>query len=138
MNAFEGTIKEGVIIIPSIVLAELMFISKKGRITLNFKETLQRIEEYDNYQISALDVEISRRQGNCGKQECRSQVTNDHPDCNNQGGFFHIKVQVYRGEKPDFMALYRSLAGGVDTMGIKSGPMLGQGRSPKKEGFDFR
>lgn len=32
LDAFEGTVKEGAIIVPSIVLAEIMFISKKGKI----------------------------------------------------------------------------------------------------------
>ena len=39
----EGTIKEGVIIIPAVVLAEIMFIAKKWKITLTFKETLKKI-----------------------------------------------------------------------------------------------
>ena len=33
-EAFEKTTDEGIVIVPSIVLAEIMFISKKGRITL--------------------------------------------------------------------------------------------------------
>ncbi len=33
-EAFEQTTDEGIIIVPSIVLAEIIFISKKGRITL--------------------------------------------------------------------------------------------------------
>ncbi len=33
LKAFEQTAQEGIIIIPSIVLAEIIFISKKGRIT---------------------------------------------------------------------------------------------------------
>jgi PIN domain nuclease of toxin-antitoxin system len=34
--AFEETTKAGVIIIPAVVLAEIIFIAKKGRITLTF------------------------------------------------------------------------------------------------------
>ena len=45
LKAFELTAQEGIIIIPSIVLAEIIFIPKKGRITLTFEETLKRIEE---------------------------------------------------------------------------------------------
>ena len=60
LKAFEGTLTEGLIIVPSVVLAEIMFISKKGRITLTFAESLRKIEEYENIQIASLDVEILR------------------------------------------------------------------------------
>ena len=33
LMVFEGTIKEGMIIIPAVVLAEVMFIAKKGKST---------------------------------------------------------------------------------------------------------
>ncbi len=58
LASFEGTSKEGLIIIPAVVLAEIMFIAKKGKIILNFEETLKRIEEYDNIEVAPLDVEI--------------------------------------------------------------------------------
>jgi len=58
LAVFEGTIKEGVIIIPAVVLAEIMFIAKKGKITLTFKETLKKIEEYENFDVAPLDVDI--------------------------------------------------------------------------------
>jgi PIN domain nuclease of toxin-antitoxin system len=58
LKAFELTAQEGIVIIPSIVLAEIIFISQKGRITLTFAETLKKIEEYDNFDIAALDVDI--------------------------------------------------------------------------------
>ena len=35
-----------------------MFISKKGKIALNFEETLKIIEEYDNIEVAPLDIEI--------------------------------------------------------------------------------
>lgn len=60
LTAFDGTIREGIIIVPSVVLAEIMFISRKGKITLMFEETLKKIEEYENIQIAPLDVEILR------------------------------------------------------------------------------
>ena len=44
LAAFEETSKEGLIIIPAVVLAEIMFIAKKGKIILNFEETLKRID----------------------------------------------------------------------------------------------
>jgi PIN domain nuclease of toxin-antitoxin system len=58
LAAFEETTKEGLIIIPAVVLAEMMFISKKGKIALNFEETLKIIEEYDNIEVAPLDIEI--------------------------------------------------------------------------------
>jgi len=58
LKVFEETIKEGVIIIPSVVLAEIMFIVKKGKITLTFEETLKKIEEYENFDIAPLDIDI--------------------------------------------------------------------------------
>jgi PIN domain nuclease of toxin-antitoxin system len=48
-DVFEGTVREGFIIIPAVVLAEIMFIAKKGRITLTFEETLKKIERYENF-----------------------------------------------------------------------------------------
>ncbi len=58
LEAFEGTIQEGRIIVPAVVLAEIMFIAKKGRINLTFVETLEKIEELDNFQIAPLDANI--------------------------------------------------------------------------------
>jgi len=57
-EAFENCIKEGTIIIPTIVLAELMFIADKGKISLSFEETLDKIEYYKNFQIAPLDIDI--------------------------------------------------------------------------------
>jgi PIN domain nuclease of toxin-antitoxin system len=58
LEAFEQTTDEGIIIVPSIVLAEIIFISKKGRITLSFDETIRKIVEYRNFDIAALDSDI--------------------------------------------------------------------------------
>jgi len=58
LEVFEGTIKEGIIIVPAIVLAEIMFIAKKGEITLTFEETLKKIEEYENFVVAPLDTDI--------------------------------------------------------------------------------
>lgn len=58
LEVFEGTIEEGVIIIPAIVLSEIMYIAKKGKITLSFEETLKKIEKYENFDIAPLDVDI--------------------------------------------------------------------------------
>ena len=58
LNIFEQTVKEGSIIVPTIILAEIMFIAKRGRITLTFKETLKKLEDYENFNIVPLDIEI--------------------------------------------------------------------------------
>ena len=58
LNAFEDTIEEGIVIVPSIVLAEIMFIAKKGRISLGFEETLGKIEEQENFEVAALDSDV--------------------------------------------------------------------------------
>jgi predicted nucleic acid-binding protein len=47
-----------VIIIPTIVLAELMSICKSGKTPLDFSTTLSRLEAGDNYQIIPLDLTI--------------------------------------------------------------------------------
>ena len=57
-QALEQTITAGVIIIPTIVLAEIMYISQKGRISLSFEETLSYIEMYENFHIAALELDI--------------------------------------------------------------------------------
>ena len=43
LNAFESTIEEGIILVPAVVLAEIMYIAKKGRITLSFEKTIENI-----------------------------------------------------------------------------------------------
>lgn len=55
---FEKTVKAGAIIIPTVVLAEVMYITKKGRITISFAETMAKIEESENFEIAPLDLEI--------------------------------------------------------------------------------
>jgi len=45
LKAFEQTKRKGVIIIPSVVLAELMFIADKGKVALSFEKTLSKIEK---------------------------------------------------------------------------------------------
>jgi PIN domain nuclease of toxin-antitoxin system len=58
LDVFEKTIREGVIIIPTVVLAEIMYIAGKGKITLTFDETLQKIDSYENFIVAALDLQI--------------------------------------------------------------------------------
>lgn len=58
IKAFEGTIKEGTVVVPAVVLAEIMYIAKRGKIALAFEETLKKIEEYENFDIAPLDINI--------------------------------------------------------------------------------
>jgi len=60
LEAFERTKEEGLIVVPSVVLAEIMFIAKKGRIPLTFEESLNKIEEYENFDIAPLDADLLR------------------------------------------------------------------------------
>ena len=57
-NAFERAVKEGIIIVPAVVLAEILYISRKARITLTFEGTLSRLNKYENFDIAPLDVDI--------------------------------------------------------------------------------
>jgi PIN domain nuclease of toxin-antitoxin system len=58
LEVFEKTTREGVIIIPTVVLAEILYIAGKGKITLTLDETLQKIDSYENFIVAALDVQI--------------------------------------------------------------------------------
>ncbi|MDD5224874.1 MAG: type II toxin-antitoxin system VapC family toxin [bacterium] len=58
LKAFEDTVKKGNVIVPSIVLAEIMHISKRGKIGLSFQKTLELVEEMSNFRISPLDSGI--------------------------------------------------------------------------------
>ncbi len=58
LKVFEKTVKGGTIIIPTVVLAEIMYISKKGRIKTSFSETLRKIKESENFEIAPLDLDI--------------------------------------------------------------------------------
>jgi PIN domain nuclease of toxin-antitoxin system len=58
LKVFEKTLEEGSIIIPTVVLAEIMYISRKGRIKLSFAETVKKIEESENFEIVPLDLDI--------------------------------------------------------------------------------
>jgi len=58
LKAFESTVESGEVIVPTVVLAEIMFISKKGRTPISFQETVNKIGEYKNFEIVTLDVDI--------------------------------------------------------------------------------
>lgn len=58
LQAFQASEETGTVFVPAVVLAEIMFIARKGRITLSFEDTLKRIEESDNFEIVPLNAEI--------------------------------------------------------------------------------
>jgi predicted nucleic acid-binding protein len=58
LKSFESTVKEGQIIVPTVVLAEILFIAKKGRTSLNFTATVSKIEALANFEIASLDLDV--------------------------------------------------------------------------------
>ena len=54
LQAFQSSEEKGIVFVPAVVLAEIMFIARKGRITLSFEDTLNRIEESENFEIVPL------------------------------------------------------------------------------------
>ncbi len=60
LKAFQMAEVEGTIFVPAIVLAEIMFIARKGKITLSFEGTLKRIEESEIFEIVPLNTIILR------------------------------------------------------------------------------
>ncbi|MBF0491239.1 MAG: type II toxin-antitoxin system VapC family toxin [Deltaproteobacteria bacterium] len=60
LRAFEATVQAGTIYIPALVLAEIQFISKKGKIVLSFEETLERVLNLKNFKFVPLELSILR------------------------------------------------------------------------------
>lgn len=58
LKSFESTVKEGQIIVPAVVLAEILFIAKKGRIPFGFTATVTKIEALANFEIAPLDLDV--------------------------------------------------------------------------------
>ena len=58
LKSFESTVKKGQIIVPAVVLAEILFIAKKGRIPLGFTTTVAKIEALANFEIAPLDLDV--------------------------------------------------------------------------------
>lgn len=52
---------EYLILIPTIVLAELFHIGRKKRIDLNFTALLRKIEEMGNFMVAELDLPVIRK-----------------------------------------------------------------------------
>jgi predicted nucleic acid-binding protein len=47
-----------IIIVPTIVLGEILHVSEAGKMQGSFQDVLSRIEEGDNYEIVALDLQV--------------------------------------------------------------------------------
>ncbi len=60
LEIFEESASKSMIFIPTIVLAEMMFISEKGKVKISFKETLEKIENCEKFEIIPLDLYIVR------------------------------------------------------------------------------
>lgn len=58
LKSFENTVKDGQIIVPTVVLAEILFIAEKGRIPLGFTATVAKIEALTNFVIAPLDLDV--------------------------------------------------------------------------------
>lgn len=58
LTILESLSEKKVLAVPTIVLAELMYIAKKGRIDLNFSETLNLIDTHSHITIVPLDKKI--------------------------------------------------------------------------------
>ena len=56
-----------VIIVPSIVLAELMYVAERGRVPISFEATLSALESGDNYEVAALDLVVLREAAHVGR-----------------------------------------------------------------------
>jgi predicted nucleic acid-binding protein len=54
----EVTAGQAVLIIPTIVLAELLYIARGKRPGFSFQQTLERIQSGSNYEIAVLDLPI--------------------------------------------------------------------------------
>jgi len=57
-DALREAESEGTVYIPIIVLVEILHITEKGRIALDFGALLEKIHESENYVIIPLDIDI--------------------------------------------------------------------------------
>ena len=56
-SALDSALSDGLLIVPSIVLAEMMYIAEKGRVPIPFKEVVRRLEPNKRIDIAPLDLE---------------------------------------------------------------------------------
>jgi len=55
-----SVVGKGVIVIPTVVLAEIMDISEKKRIKVDYEEVLEKIDNSSNFEIYPLDIDTLR------------------------------------------------------------------------------
>lgn len=61
LQAFrDASLGKGIIVVPTVVLAEIMDISEKKRMKVDYEELLERIENSGNFEIYPLDVDVLR------------------------------------------------------------------------------
>ena len=58
LSVFEDAVDKGLIVVPTIVLAEIIHIYQKGRIKITFDETINRLEKSACFEIAPLSLEI--------------------------------------------------------------------------------
>ncbi len=59
LQAFkDSSLGKGIIVVPTIVLAEIMDISEKKRIKVDYEELLDKIEGSSNFEIYPLDINV--------------------------------------------------------------------------------
>jgi len=56
----DSSLGKGVIVVPTVVLAEIMDISEKKRIKVDYEELLDKIEGSSNFEIYPLDIDVLR------------------------------------------------------------------------------
>ena len=55
-----SAVGKGVIVVPTVVLAEIMDISEKKRIKVDYEEVLEKIDNSSNFEIYPLDIDTLR------------------------------------------------------------------------------
>ena len=58
LKAISEAESEDIIYLSTIVLMELLYLCEKGKVTLNFIDTLNKIEQSENYRIVSFDVDL--------------------------------------------------------------------------------
>ncbi len=64
LNAIENTVFDGLIIVPTIVLAEILYLGKRKKIPVSFKETIKQMENLENFNITGLELDILKTADN--------------------------------------------------------------------------
>lgn len=61
LQAFrDSSLGKGIIVVPTVVLAEIMDISEKKRIRVDYEELLENVESSSNFEVYPLDIDVLR------------------------------------------------------------------------------